>query len=84
MWFNLDGTVKDCIEENQTDKPRWIDTSAMICDSLTKAGNEKFKERLVQTMQTGYFDLTASPESQLKKMKQQKVRMENALSKVSA
>ena len=53
----------------------------MICDPLTKFGNEAFASRLVQCMETGRLDLTATVSSELKKMKQQKARMEKALSK---
>ena len=35
-----DGSLKDDIAEKQYNKPTWIDTSAMICDLLTKLGNE--------------------------------------------
>ena len=63
---------KDDWIEDQHDKPRWIDTSAMICDPLTKAGTDKFHKRLVDTMESGWFDLEATPESQLRKMSKQK------------
>ena len=53
----------------------------MICDPLTKAGPAGFASRLINCMQTGYLDLEPTPESQLKKMKQQKMRMEKALQK---
>ena len=52
LWFNADWSLKDQITENQTDKPRWVDTSAMICDPFTKVGREDFKDRMVQTLQT--------------------------------
>jgi hypothetical protein len=81
LWFYVDGRVKDAITEEQTDKPRWIDTSAMICDSLTKPCNEKTAARLVETMKTGWLNLEASAESQVRKMKQQKLRRERSLLK---
>ena len=56
LWFYPNGELKDAMTESQHDKPRWIDTSAMICDPLTKAGNDKFAERLVNCMETGWFD----------------------------
>ena len=31
-----DGSLKDTLDEDQHDKIRWIDTSAMPCDPLTK------------------------------------------------
>jgi len=67
--------LKDEISEAQTDKVRWIDTSTMICDPLTKSGPAKFPERLRRTMSTGILDLTATKESVLKKMQQQKARL---------
>ena len=84
MWFNADWSLKDQITENQTDKPRWVDTSAMICDPFTKVGREDFKDRMVQTLQTGYFDLTPTEESQLKKLKTQKARLQKASEKAAA
>ena len=67
--------LKDAITEAQHDKPRWVDTSAMIAGPLTKFGNEQFAARLVSTMETGWLDLDASASSQLRKMRQQKLRM---------
>ena len=81
LWEYADGDLKDSIEEDQYDKPRWVDTSAMICDPLTKYGNETFSSRVVRTMETGYLDLNATVSSELKKMRQQKLRMEKALAK---
>ena len=52
LWFDADGNPKDDWLENQHDKPRWIDTSAMICDPLTKAGTDKFHSRLVGVMES--------------------------------
>ena len=75
LWENPDGSLKDSITEAQHDKPRWIDTSAMIADPLTKFGNEHFAQRLVSTMETGWLDLDATVNSQLRKMRQQKLRM---------
>ena len=76
LWENEDGTLKDAIEEDQYNKPRWIDTSPMICDPLTKHGNNSLASRLVKTLQTGWLDLTASASSELKKMRQQKARLD--------
>ena len=75
LWEHPDGSLKDTITEAQHDKPRWVDTSAMIADPLTKFGNEQFAARLVSTMETGWLDLGASASSQLRKMRQQKLRM---------
>ena len=75
LWENPDGSLKDSITEAQHDKPRWVDTSAMVADPLTKFGNEHFAQRLVSTMETGWLDLDATVSSQLRKMRQQKLRM---------
>ena len=73
LWEYPDGTLKDHYED-QHDKIRWIDTSTMICDPLTKAGPKGFSDRLVQTMCTGMFSLAPTAESQMKKLQQQKRR----------
>ena len=75
LWEYPNGSLKDEISEAQTDKVRWIDTSTMICDPLTKSGPANFPERLRRTMSTGILDLTATKESVLKKMQQQKARL---------
>ena len=81
LWFDDNDNPKDAITENQHSKPRWIDTSTMICDPLTKAGTFRFADRLVSTMETGVLDLRATAQSQLKKLKQQKLRMDRSLQK---
>ena len=48
LWEHADGDLKDSIEEDQNDKPRWIDTRAMICDPLPKAGSVNFACRLIR------------------------------------
>ena len=42
------------------DYPRWIDTSAMIADPLTKVMNA---DRMTKTFETGIFDMTPTEES---------------------
>ena len=79
LWFDANGNPKDDSIEDQHDKPRWIDTSAMICDPLTKAGTDKFHTRLVKTMETGLLDLEATPESTLKKMAKQKKSLQKIM-----
>ena len=79
LWEYADGSIKDSIEEQQYDKPRWIDTSVMICDCLTKFGNEQFARPLITTMETGVIDLTPTPGSQLKKMRAQKARLDKIM-----
>ena len=57
---------------------RWIDTSTMICDPLTKAGPQGFASRLQDCMCTGNLSLEPTVESQMKKLQQQKRRRERA------
>ena len=83
IWEYPDGSLKDYITEDQHDKIRWIDTSTMLCDPLTKAGPKGFANRLIDCMTTGHFSLEPTVESQMKKLKQQKARMEKTLLKSS-
>ena len=75
LWEWPDGRPKDALTDGQTDRPRWIDTSAMICDPLTKTGSAAFYARLRTAMSTGMIDLRPTPESVLRKMQQQRLRM---------
>jgi hypothetical protein len=63
LWEWPDGRPKDSITEGQTDHPRWIDTSAMLCDPLTKSGNAAFYTRLRAAMSTGRIDEHAAAET---------------------
>ena len=81
LWEYEDGELKDSIEQDRYDKPRWIDTPTMICDPLTKYGNEAFSQRLVKLMATGDLDLVPTVASELKKMRTQKARLEKAMNK---
>ena len=76
LWFDAEGNPKDDWIEGQHDKPRWIDTSAMICDPLTKAGTDKFHSRLVGTMESGWLSLEATPESRAKKLSKTKKKIQ--------
>ena len=67
--------MKDAITESQLTKPRWIDRSVMIADPLTKFGNSEFPAKLISTMTTGELDLTPSVSSEMRKLQQQRVRM---------
>ena len=53
------------------DYPRWIDTSTMLADPLTKAMN---CERLQQTLMTGRFDMRPTAESLMVKEKNRQAR----------
>jgi len=82
LWFH-DGKPKDFIEEKQTDRPRWIDTSVMICDPLTKGGNAEFRSRLVNTMMTGVLDLEPTVASTMRKLRQGAARRDKTLAKAN-
>ena len=49
------------------------------CRPADQRGNEKFHSRLEDTIATGWINLTPTPESELKKLKQQKARREKAV-----
>ena len=84
LWFTADDELKDNLDpDTDRNRPRWIDTSTMIADPFTKEGNEAFYERLDTTMDTGWLSLIPTPESELKKLKQQKARREKALGKAN-
>ena len=74
LWEYPDGSLKDYVTEDEHDRIRWIDTSTMLCDPLTKAGGKTFADRLINCMQSGDLDLTPTVESQMRKMKQKKGR----------
>ena len=62
------------IDHSCGDYPRWIDTSTMIADPLTKAMS---CERLSSTMRTGVFDMRPTPESLMIKAKNRASRKAN-------
>ena len=74
LWTYSDGRPKDHLDEDRTDEVRWIDTSTMIVDPLTKNGGRGFEDRLVKTYTQGYFDLVPTAESQMRKLKASKHR----------
>ena len=59
------------IDHSCGDYPRWIDTSVMLADPLTKAMS---CERLAHTMATGHFDLRPTAESLMIKEKNRQSR----------
>ena len=54
------GERTETIDYLTGDYPRWIDTSAMIADPLTKVMNA---DRMIKTFETGIFDMTPTEES---------------------
>ena len=59
------------IDHSCGDYPRWIDTSVMLADPLTKAMS---CERLTETMMTGRFDMRPTAESLMIKEKNRACR----------
>ena len=59
------------IDHSRGDYPRWIDTSVMLADPLTKAMNS---EKLMNVMMTGQFDLRPTEESLMIKAKNRALR----------
>ena len=63
---------------------RWIDTSTMIVDPLTKSGPKGFAQRLIDCMSSGDLSLEPTVESQMRKLQQLKRRRTKALEKQTA
>ena len=59
------------VDNSCGDYPRWIDTSAMLADPLTKAMNS---EQMVRTLATGVFDMRPTAESLMIKAKNRLAR----------
>ena len=81
LWEYPDGALKGYTHEDQHDKVRWIDTSTMICDPLTKTGPKGFSQRLTDCMSSGNLSLKPTVESQMRKLQQQKRRREKTSEK---
>ena len=62
------------IDHSCGDYPRWIDTSTMIADPLTKAMS---CDRLSATLKMGVFDMRPTPESLMVKAKNRASRKAN-------
>ena len=69
LWMLPDETVVDELGELCPDTVRWIDTSTMPCDCLTKYMKP---DRLLEMLETGILDLAATAQSILIKMRKQK------------
>ena len=66
-----DGELREEIGSDQPDMVRWIDTSCMVADCLTKRMRS---DRLNECVRTCWLDLIPTDESVLCKMKKQKSR----------
>ncbi len=71
LWEDEHGNPKDSMETDQRDKVKWIDTSAMVADPLTKSMNDS---RLHEMLMTGIFSQEATPQPQIAKMMKQNGR----------
>ena len=71
LWEDVKGNPIDQLKETDYDVVRWIDTSTMLADPLTK--NMK-PNRLLEFLDTGVLDLEPTPESVVAKMMKQKQR----------
>ena len=71
LWEDPAGNPKDSLGESQTEQLRWIDTSAMLSDCLTKQMASDF---LLKSLQTCVLVTAPTPESMLAKMAKQKGR----------
>ena len=71
VWLTPDGELRDEIGLDQPDMVRWIDTSCMVADRLTKRTRS---DRLSECLRSCWLDLLSTDESVLCKMKKQKGR----------
>ena len=73
LWETQDGTSLDELLPESTceNAVRWIDTSCMVVDSLTKKMDPSV---LLKVMQEGVVNLQATVDSEMKKLKKQKAR----------
>ena len=75
LWFDREGQQKDHMEDDpEDDRIRWIDTSTMIADPLTKNGPKGFSDRLIEAYQTGIINFLPTEESTMRKLKASKAR----------
>ena len=71
IWTNGEEELEILHPSKFCDKIRWIDTSIMAVDCLTKAMPTDF---LVNILQTSLYDVTPDPDSTMKKVKKQLAR----------
>ena len=71
IWLDDNDEPRDSLDESCSDMLRWIDTTAMIADCLTKAMKPG---RLIDALQ-GHLDLRATPEGELVKLRRQKAKL---------
>ena len=71
VWLTPDGELREKTGSDQPDMVRWIDTSCMVADCLTKRMRS---DRLSECFRSCWLDLIPTDESVLCKMKKQKGR----------
>ena len=71
IWLTPDGELREDIGPDQPDMVRWIDTSCMVADCLTKRMRS---DRLSECLRSCWLDLNPTDESVLCKMRKQKGR----------
>ena len=71
IWLTPDGELREDIGPDQPDMVRWIDTSCMVADCLTKRMRS---DRLSECLRSCWHDLNPTDESVLCKMRKQKGR----------
>ena len=71
VWLTPGGELLEKIGSDQPDMVRWIDTSCMVADCLTKRMRS---DRLSGCLRSGWLDLIPTDESVFCKMKKQKER----------
>ena len=69
--WERDGERTFEVDHSSGDYPRWIDTSVMLADPLTKSMNS---DVLGKVMMTGVFDMKPTEESLMIKEKNRKIR----------
>ena len=74
LWEKADGANLDELlpEEVAENAVRWIDNRCMVVDCLTKRMKP---DVLINLIETGILSLKATPESQLLKLRKQKLRV---------
>ena len=75
LWELEDGELRDELGKKDPDQLRWIDTSTMLCDCLTK---DMQSDDLRKAIETNVIDLQASDHSIMSKMMKQKQRRRKA------
>ena len=69
IWLTPDGELREDIGSDQPDMVRWIDSSCVVADCLTKRMQS---DRLSECFRSCWLDLITTDESVLCKMKRQK------------